>query len=837
MNNSTAFPVVSGFDQDGWSRLAKLLVSQDIVLAPADISLSRELVAHASSDSPSALPQDLPGQQLSGPGQSSVLDRRASALSLVQNWEAMGYVLSKDDVLSLCALSPSAHAWMDAHETQELSSRLGGGRRMRPMYPNFPREVMKMSEMELLYNALVHYYGDWAGVRVLPHTEKERARSSLPAKDVRSRVLRLVDVPGLRNELAALYSMNTVWTPAQAELAVHALPLAQHWSLFGPSVALPQRENQARLTGAWLAQIQRGDLVAPLSWPSSRVSATDILRAAVAYSGGDPSLASSSPKVPFARFSRPMRRVCLSALETALDSTRDPLSELHAHRQSWLRLAERIHPGEWAKKFPWANELLSELRNEPAPVSWSGQLDALLGSAPTASSVGRVLELFSSAPGLGARALTRVLRWTTQAQDKPTAMSFGKKIVKRFATLAPGVDTPLLLSLEASLLADASSSTPRDRVMLPKGQAAWRYRVPASLSRPSIPQALLKQAAQACEDALLARFSALPDLGKVYVEPGLDGILVPKGLRSSSSQVCSVTRGSLVPVAQDAKTIRLFLWWKDTDQGRVDVDLSAVGLDEKFNTSQTCNFHGLKKDGMVHSGDFTSAPNGAAEFIDVYPDKLHPRTRYIILAANVYSGPNFSQVPDCFVGWQERNSASAQRGNVMELGSVVEKFPVTSNSRGFIAAAFDVKQRRLVWLDMPLRTRSSASIYHSHSELGKVMEDFSLYAFSQPTIARLVELHVAARNGNLVDAAHRADTVFCVAPAKARPNQKLICAIQPQSVASELLTSSTSSTLSLEGDEVVNAPSLSAPQPNPLNELVGSKVKKSPVRRKRGGPA
>lgn len=143
---------------------------------------------------------------------------------------------------------------------------------------------------------------------------------------------RLVDIDGLRTELARLFSMNTVWTPAQAELAQHALPLAQYWSLFGPSVALPQRENQARLTAGWLSQVQRGELVSPLVWPSSRVSATDILRAAVAYSGGDPSLASTSEKVPFARFSRPMRRVCMQALQTALTTTRDPLTELHAHR-------------------------------------------------------------------------------------------------------------------------------------------------------------------------------------------------------------------------------------------------------------------------------------------------------------------------------------------------------------------------------------------------------------------------------------------------------------------------------------------------------------------------
>lgn len=811
ISKTAHWPVIHGFDNNGWVKLAQLLANQDIFLAP-----------HSSEVGPSKAMSEA----------TDLTASHASALALVQNWEGLGFVLSKVDVLHLCEMDPSVHAWMNTHITPALNKRLGGHVQMTPMYPNFPRQVMDMSDAELLYNAMAHYRGDWYGVSVIPYTE-EKERSKLPKKDIRARAVRLADLDSLRGELLRFYSMNTVWTPAQAELAELAFPLSQHFEIFGPSTALPQRENQARLTGIWLSQVASGQIVSPLEWPSNRVSATDILRAVVAYSGGDPSLASTSPKVRIARMPRPLRRVIMAALEKALETTRNPLSELHPHRQAWLRVAEQIHTGEWGKKFPSATKLLASLRNEPAPVSWAGKLDALLSGVADDKAVKTLLALVEESPGQAARAMSRILSWTVQYNDEATHEKLAGKILDAFASVAVKVDTPVLLSLEAALEADRTTDGTRARVMFPKGQAAYRYRVDPSTSGKGVIASVYERAIAVCEATLLERFSHLPELGKVYVESGMEGIIVPKGMRNASSSVCTATRGSKVPMAQDAKIVRLFLWWQDTARGRVDVDLSAVGLDGKFKNTETCNYHGLKKGGLVHSGDITSAPSGAAEFIDVYLDQIDPRTRYVVLAANVYTGPAFNQIPDCFVGWQERTSSSGQRGEIQELRAVVEKFPVTTSRKGFLGAAFDVKERRLIWLDLPLDTSLRASIHSSHKEISNVLQDMGLYAFGQPTMARLIELHVAARNGEYVDAPHKANTVFSVAPRRAGKNQNVICALQPQSVASELLVSSSTNVLSVLPEKLSKEVQVVEHQANPLNDLVRSNEEKAKVKRPR----
>ncbi len=722
-----------------------------------------------------------------------------------QAWASMGFAVTKQDTLALCEHDVAVHAWLHKHVTPALVQRLGGHVAMKPMYPNFPKQVMKMDEAELLFNAVVHYAGDLFDLRIVPDYDK-KPRKALGKNAGQTRALQVVGLDGIQAFLGSLTQMNTVWTPAQTALAKHALPLLLHWGLVGPTTSLPQRENQAHLMGAWLHLLRDGR-VTEATWPAARVSSTDVLRAAVAYSGGDPSLASTSERVRLERLSRPQRRALMQALDTAAQTNPSVLEDLHRHRSAWLRLAEQLHVGEW-KRLTAARDAIEHLRNRPAPMGWQGELAALLPTRPSASTSARLGQLFERNPGFAARALHHVL--TTQGDQQGA-------VVEAFARVATRVDTPVLLAVEAAFQAEAKN---RARVMLPKGEVRARYRVEGQAKR--LPGAVVDQVVDVCQNALKERFAALPALGKVYVQPGLEDVIVPKGLRATSESVGVVTRGSLLPLNnEDTKVVRLFLWWKDTEQGRVDVDLSAVGVDEHFNSTDVCNFQSLKNEGLVHSGDLTSAPEGAAEFVDVRLNHLNSKTRYVLLAANVFKGPVFAQMPECFVGWQERDRA--QRGEVHELKTVVEKFQVTAKAKGFVAAAFDVKERRLMWLDVPFSSTSRASIHSSLDEVRTIAQDFQLYAASQAKVGHLIDLHIQARGGQRVASPDEADVVFSVATRPAKKGQVVIAATQPQAVASALLQGPG------RGAPAVAPESLEAQQPDPVVTAIkarGPKVRR-----------
>ena len=698
--------------------------------------------------------------------------RKASGLSLCKHWESIGYVLSRSDIEKLTSLDITAHAWIHKNVTPSLVKTLGGHRHMRPMYPNFPQQVMEMSDAQLYMDALLAEAAQELGLPSISNApEEERAKGS--GKDTKKRQLKLMDITQLKEYFNTLMNSNTVWPPDLKSLAVKAMPLIQHWQLFGSNTFLPQRENQAYMTSEWLKLLADKKIDGETAqWPASRVSATDILRALVAYNGGDASLSSSSEKVKFKNLSRPMRRVIMKALERASVESKDVLVDLHMYRQKWLRLAETLHAGEWGKKTPAAFDSIQKLRNEDAPITFGSKLDAILDKPATAESVNSLVSLFEENPGYSARSMMRSLLWASQVKN-----DFSKELINGFAKVAPLVDTPVLLSLYAA--SNNASST--ERLMIPKGSVAKRYK--ASRDK-SLQYNHARDLMDVCQKTLEDRFSVLPKMGNVYIDSAVEEVLVPKGLRDASGDVGVVTRGSQLPVSEDANVLRMFLWWK----GGFDVDVSVAGYSEAGVSIENCNYHNLKARGMVHSGDIRHAEKGAAEYIDIKLSEINPQIRYIALTANSFSGPEFSDMDECFVGWQEREDG--QSGKLMDISTVANKFKVTCKTKGIASVLFDVVERKVQWLDVPLNIASGVSVSSYSNKLIELNNDFKLYAQNQPKVSDLIKMHVTARQGNLVDDVEKADLIYSVADRVVVKNDKeLVLVDRPEQVASSLMIS------------------------------------------------
>ena len=124
-------------------------------------------------------------------------------------------------------------------------------------------------------------------------------------------------------------------------------------------------------------------------------------------------------------------------------------------------------------------------------------------------------------------------------------------------------------------------------------------------------------------------------LGRITVDQQLyEGYTVPLGQRSASPGMRTAGRGTRLPLPE-GETIRFFLHWRDLPEAppkaprpagpaaaedrdtRVDLDLSAFFVSEDFTRTEQIAYYNLRSTAAVHSGDLTSAPDGAAEFIDV----------------------------------------------------------------------------------------------------------------------------------------------------------------------------------------------------------------------------
>ena len=91
--------------------------------------------------------------------------------AIQKNIESLGFVLSEPLLERLQTLSMDRLASFYQGLVKDLSEMVGAHRQFKPLYPNFPEQVMEMSEARLYLNAFVHYL-----TNRLPHFErKDRA--------------------------------------------------------------------------------------------------------------------------------------------------------------------------------------------------------------------------------------------------------------------------------------------------------------------------------------------------------------------------------------------------------------------------------------------------------------------------------------------------------------------------------------------------------------------------------------------------------------------------------------------------------------------------------------
>jgi hypothetical protein len=77
--------------------------------------------------------------------------------ALLKNIESLGWTLSPAVLERLQTLSSDELTTFYAELVEGLRALVGAHREWKPLYPNFPQQVMEMPEARLYVNAIVHY--------------------------------------------------------------------------------------------------------------------------------------------------------------------------------------------------------------------------------------------------------------------------------------------------------------------------------------------------------------------------------------------------------------------------------------------------------------------------------------------------------------------------------------------------------------------------------------------------------------------------------------------------------------------------------------------------------
>ena len=665
--------------------------------------------------------------------------------SFLKNLESLGYTLSVDAIKALSNVSVNTCSIVYNSIVNQLRTMTGANRSWVPMYRNFPQQVMEVSDAELYVTAMMHYIGDLIGLRIMPDHEK-KARFPLIG-NYNLKVINLGTEVEFRSMMKNLMGAKTSISETDKEDITSVI---KH---FGNNVIdmLPSevthKENLAYIASVLLAYT---NLTSKIT--SMFNSVTDVLRLATAMSNGDVSLATNTK---FRNFTRSERKAFMEMINSMNNVQEDMLR----NKGRWIRLSERLHPSEDRYlKYGVAVTAFNALREGDKISTFGGVVETALVSKDIKVAVSKL----KRRPGELARRLDHLLRISKTRTEQ-------NMVVDAFISVTEKVATPVLLQVMSHFNHRNSDGL---RVIFPKGNVANVMALENDL--PVISESICLQIVSACENAMRTRFSSLEPMGKVYIDSSMKGMIVPFSQRSASRTLRTIVRGSRIKLEEGKNTARFFLWWHDLDNGRVDVDLSAMMYNSDWNYVDHISYTNLRSqyDGVIacHSGDITSAPEGACEFIDIDLDSVARNGgQYIVMNVISFTGQKFSEMPECFAGWMMRTAP--QSGEIFDAKTVQNKIDLTSESRFSIPLVIDVVNREIIWGDLALNKDPRSSVYnspHNHrSYSGRNVENMkgsvtllgkSITSVKKATMHELMTLHASAR-GTIVDNKEDADIV------------------------------------------------------------------------------
>lgn len=655
------------------------------------------------------------------------------AATFARNIESLGFVFSKDLFDRISQLTRDEVQALYKKTVPVLKEMVGAHRKFTPMYPNFPIQVMEASDLELFLNAFLHYttaaISDFVGIpaRYLP-CYREDKREPLPDEEVTMRIINLGSQEDFNNIFTNLVGSNSSLSEIDKEIVAWFIKSSDKATSDLLPEAIPQKEAIAIVT-AGLAENGRE---MGCMYPYLK-TATDILRVAAVMSDGDVSLATDTK---FRKWKRSERRFFLTALENCKSLTEDMLRR----SEVWKRFAHGLHPFEYKVRYPKVCEAMDVVFGDKSFSTFSTKVEEGLkrGDLQTL-----VVPLLQQRPGDFASRLDQVLR-------KANSESLGD-VAGRFLEVADEVSTPVLLQTFNHF---KNRHRVVDRAFFPKGSVGKVQVTPNTL--PHLDQEVCSALATGIRSVLVKRFKSLPSLGKVYVDESLAQAVVPFALRSASKSLRTMARGTRIDMP-DAPVVRFFLWWKN-GKGRTDIDLSCVFHDASWVRMGDVSYYNLRNTGCCHSGDITSAPNGACEFIDVDLKVVEARgVRYISMCLYSYTKQPYCELPECFAGWMARTRA--QSGEVFEARTVLDKIDLTADTTVAIPVIFDVVERRVIWSDIALKSREAINNSQTNSDgvarMGKAILSLE---YNKPNLYDLFMMHAQAR-GTMASRSE-ADTVF-----------------------------------------------------------------------------
>lgn len=672
------------------------------------------------------------------------MDNRKVVATVQANLMNYGYILKEDAFLAMAKADTSDIILWHDQAISFLKNKMGGKNNNKPLYSGFPQEVMSMSDTELYYNALRHYWtnGKWSPKEVLMDRP-------VNFEDITYNQLKNGTEDDFLKIFTTLVSLNTSITPTDMEVIKWFINDKQ--TLVFPE-SIPFKENLCTLAAMGL------DI--PVKTP------TDVLRIAIFMSGGDIML----PAVPkkqicvlkktgyrssivkennperdnfrFKKFKNSERRYLLGLLE----QTHCSVAEMVLKSNRWVRLGEILHPGSYKEKYPKAFKSFTILRkglpnkdgkkgkklNDKKAVSWYGMVQRAF-----TKSFEEGLQKLCERPGEFMRKLDYLIRTNQKSKKENIQLIFTK-----FREVGKGSSNKVLF--EAYSHFQERDKIKSDRSIFIKGA---RKRTPLP-DLPAINKQIIDEVSSIIFVILREKFAELSVLGNCYLDEELKKIPLPTNMRSTAFSLKPVVRGTRIPFDNpSSKVIRAFVhWFNDGERkGGCDIDLSGILFNAKGTKKDNIGWNGRSYNTNLctYSGDVTDKSGACAEYIDLNVNglvKLGWKYAVIDIRDYRYSINNggIGGYKDCVFGIMEREFPEANTN--WKPDTIKNAFSITSNTAGCLVAGIDLETKEYFMIDMDINGHVASA---GMDKVWELMNNCSkLPAFS---VYDLLLMHIEAR--------------------------------------------------------------------------------------------
>lgn len=655
-----------------------------------------------------------------------------------KNIEVFGYTMSEALFDKLVHMKVKSREVVYDALVNGLKEITGADKVYNPMYPNFPESVMKRDDFELYFNAIVHY---WSFGTLLPYEEKEERVPLFNTAKVK------VLEAGSFNDLNDIFNNLCASKTSLSKNDVDDMVFILNSVKVTLPDEIPFKENAACVCRLL---VDTGVDTDGSLCKKYVKTATDILRLITAMSDGDVSLVENTK---FRNLKRGERRIIMNLLAGCGNAAED----MNRYAGRWIRVGEKLHPGEFAKneRYTKVVQAFGVIRNDGKIQSFAGKVDAAIASGDVTT----VVSLLKKRPGEFARRIDFLLRTFDKDADRKT-------VIMGFASVAKDVSSTVLLQVREHFINKLNGNDDM-RVFFPKGNLARSYYVKNNKTE-TVSEDAMKMVIAVCESALVNIYGNREFLGKLYIDEALKNYTVPFSLRSAGKTMTAVSRGSRIAIDDSAKIIRPFIWWTNTKDNIIDVDLSIAVFADDWNCLEHVSYSNLKSSrfGICHSGDITNGGpvdgEGVAEFIDLDIEKaLSAGARYAVFNVYNFSNENFSKMEHAAFGFMTRNDMKI--GEIFEPSTVKQRMDLASATTTCIPVIFDLKERVFVWCDMALtadHVRAGYGGINVESNLPSVVVTCkAMVDIKKPNLYDLFTLNAKAR-GIITDNPDEADVRF-----------------------------------------------------------------------------